>query len=141
MARHATIIGQVEDVFGAAWDVREARPTPHGFAVLLGWPLSAPRGQGGGGPRVIPTAHLADYLCAHRQRPARVALPIGRTAVKRLRKLLDHDWLLDNDQWWHDHSAELLASTLAEFCARHDRSQGAASQWRTTFGSKKYSHG
>ncbi|GAB7024737.1 hypothetical protein [Salidesulfovibrio brasiliensis] len=140
MARRATIIGQAEDISGEAWDVRESRPTPHGFAVLLGWPHSTQRGQGGGGVRVILTPNLADYLAAHCHHPVGIDLPLSRNAVKRLRKMLDLDWTLDNEQWWHDHKADLLASTLADFCERHGKSLGAASQWRAVFGGKRYSH-
>jgi len=140
MARQATIIGQAEDITGAVWDVREERPTPHGFAVLLGWPQSMQRGRGGGGVRTILTPHLADYLAAHKLAPAAVDLPLSRTTIKRLRKLLGQDWTLDNEQWWHDHKEELLTSTLAEFCKRHGKSQGAASHWRAVFGGKRYSH-
>lgn len=140
MTRHATIIGQIKDITGEVWDVREERPTPHGFAVLLGWPRSAQRGQGGGGVRVILTTALADYLAAHQLAPKDMDLPIAANTVKRLRKLLGHDWILDNEQWWHDHKAELLASILTEFCERHGKSQGAASQWRAVFGGKRYSH-
>lgn len=140
MARQATIIGQAEDINGEVWDVREARPTPHGFAVLLGWPQTLQRGPGGGGPRAILTGDLACYLAAHCQAPSGIDLPIGRGAVKRLRKLLDLNWQLDNAQWWHDHKTDLLASTLDDFCQRHGKSQGAASQWRAVFGGKRYSH-
>lgn len=140
MARRATIISQTEDITGEVWDVRESRPTPHGFAVLLGWPRSTQRGQGGGGVRVILTPHLADYLATHCYAPTTIDLPIGRTTVKRLRKALGQEWILDNEQWWHDHKADLLASTLDDFCKRHGKSQGAASQWRAVFGGKRYSH-
>lgn len=140
MARQATIIGQVEDINGEVWDVREARPTPHGFAVLLGWPQSIQRGQGGGGVRVILTPHIADYLAAHCHAPNKIDLPISGTTIKRLRKLLGQDWTLDNEQWWHDHKADLLSSTLTDFCQHHGKSQGAASQWRAVFGGKRYSH-
>jgi hypothetical protein len=108
--------------------------------VLLGWPRSVQRGPGGGSPRAILTPRLADYLAAHCHAPATIDLPISRTTIKRLRKLLGQDWTLDNEQWWHDHKADLLASTLAQFCQRHGKSQGAASQWRAVFGGKRCSH-
>lgn len=102
MARVAIIIDHVADAHGKMWDVREKRPTPHGFDVMLGWPVEQPRGQGGGGPRVIITPDLAAYLEAVRLRPAAVDLPIGRTALKRLRAALGHNWLVDNCRWWQD---------------------------------------
>lgn len=43
MAREAHIIGEAVDIHGTRWDVRERRPTNHGFWVELGWPQGVPR--------------------------------------------------------------------------------------------------
>ncbi|MDR2488755.1 MAG: hypothetical protein LBD42_04610 [Desulfovibrio sp.] len=64
MARHARVMGRTLDYQGVLWDVRESRPTHHRWNVLMGWPAGSPRGQGGGGPRVILTPELAAYLHA-----------------------------------------------------------------------------
>lgn len=130
MARVALIIGQAQDIEGRLWDVREERPTPHGWPVLLGWPRGVSRGRGGGGVRVILTPELADYLVAHRHAPGAMDLPIGRNAIKRLRTILGHHWREDRPEWWAERREDLARLTLEEFCARHGVSQGAASQWR-----------
>ena len=86
MARQAQIIDQIRDYAGNLWDARESRPTPHGWPVLLGWPAGLQRGKGAGGPRVIVTRELAAYLKATRLAPGKIDLPLGRNAIKRLRK-------------------------------------------------------
>ena len=100
MAREATIIGHAQDYKGNSYDVREIRPTPHGFDVLLGWPDSLQRGQGGSGPKVILTTALADFLVATKLAPAEWVLPIGGTTIKRLRRELALNWYRDKGQWW-----------------------------------------
>lgn len=119
----------VLDIWGDAWAVREARGTPLGWDVLLGRP-AADRSRGG--PAVILTPALGAYLEAQRHTPreALVALPIGATALKRLRRLLGHHWRHDRAAWWLERLPDLADLTGAEFAARHGVSEGAASEWR-----------
>jgi len=124
LARVATIIGSANDAWDDAWDVREARPTAHGFEVLLGWPAGA-RGKGYGGPRVIPTRPLVDYLERHRRDAAVWQLPIGRGAIKRLRRLLGHNRYSDADAWWQARLDDLSTMTIEEFASRHNRKHSA----------------
>lgn len=126
MAREALIIGRATDYSGREWDVRESRPTLHGFDLLIGWPRGEPRGKGGRGVSTILSAELARYLSA--ARPRDIDLPIGRTTFKRLRAELGVSWSWD--AWWADRENDLLAMTLEEFCAAHGCSIGAASQRR-----------
>ena len=102
MARQAQIIDQIRDYAGNLWDVRELRPTPHGWPVLLGWPAGLQRGKGTGGPRVIITRELAAYLQNTRLAPGKIDLPLSRNAIKRLRKSLGLNWREDNNAWWED---------------------------------------
>lgn len=127
MAREARIIGTATDYSGQPWDVRERRPTRHGFEVLIGWPQGEARGQGGRGVAVIPTVELARYLAETRQRD--IELPVGLTAVKRLRRELGVRWSWDD--WWAARADDLCSMTLEAFCARHGCSIGAASQRRS----------
>lgn len=131
MARSATIIGDAEDAWGDRWDVRERRPTQHGFDVLLGWPQGLPRGRaGGGGPRVIVTSELAAYVDSVAGTRAPVILPIGTTAIKRLRRLRGLNGSADRAKWWEDRLLDLADLTIARFSARHAVSTGAVSQAR-----------
>lgn len=129
MSRKATILYRAADSLGRLWDVREERPTNHGWPLLLGWPADTPRGQGAGGPRVVPTQELTAYFAAHKLAPSKMDLPIGRTAIKRLRKLFGMDWYKDNAEWWQDHCFELTAP-LEDFAETHGKSLGAASNNR-----------
>lgn len=131
MAREATIIGQITDFFDDLWDIREGRPTPHGWDLLLGWPCGIPRGRGGsGGPRVILTKEVAGYLETVRDSPQKAELPCGRTTIKRLRKLLGHSWFEDNQLWWLDHLDDLASLTTTDFSKKYSKSTGAVSQNR-----------
>ena len=59
MGRKAIILSVEQDWEGNDWDIRERRPTKHGWSVLLGWPSGYPRGRGGiGGPSAILTQPL-----------------------------------------------------------------------------------
>ena len=127
MAREARIIGTTLDVHGNPWDVREYRSTVHGFQIAIGWPQGEFRGRGGRGVAVIPTQALMEYLSATRLRD--VAVPIGLTAVKRLRAGAGIRW--DWDSWWSARADDLRTMTLQQFCARHGCSTGAASQRRS----------
>jgi len=132
MGRKARIIGQVIDAFGDAWDIREERPTSHGFSVYLGWPQAVPRGQGGGGPRTIITRELAAYLESHRHNFKDIDLPLGKTAIKRLRRVLGHHYRQDRALWWEERFKDLISMTVEDFSLKHGVSQGAVSQWRKT---------
>lgn len=117
------------DIWGDPWAVREGRQTALGWDVLLGRPYPT---RGRGGPSAIVTRHLADYLETVRHDPQRaeLALPLGRTAIKRLRRLLGHHWQADRMAWWLDRLPDLADLTGAAFAARYGVSEGAASEWR-----------
>lgn len=132
MAREAKILGRVLDVHGREWEVRERRPAPHGWMLLTGWPAGEPRGKGGRGVATIPTQELIEYLHATRLRD--VDLPIGLTAIKRLRAEHGINW--DWDAWWVERSDDLRSMTLESFCQRHGCSMGAASQRRAALKTK-----
>lgn len=126
MARRATILRQVTDAWGDPWDVREERKTDHGWPLCLGWPLGVERGQGAaGGPRVIVTAELAAHFERHRRAPQGLALPIGNTAIKRIRRLLGHHRQIDAASWWEERISDLADLTIQAFAAQHDCSVGA----------------
>ncbi|MFZ5747177.1 MAG: hypothetical protein ACOY45_05905 [Pseudomonadota bacterium] len=122
--RESLAIDQITDIHERDWLVAEYRPTAHGFRVAIGWPVDA---RGPGNPRVILTAALAEYLQSV-ERPRDIALPITRSTINRLRGDLDlrFDW----DAWWAARARDLETMTLAQFCARHHCSMGAASQRR-----------
>jgi hypothetical protein len=129
MARQAQIIGSATDIDGDQWDVRERRPTKHGWPLEIGWPERDQRGRGGRGVAVIITPQLARYLAETRRKD--IDLPIGITTIKRIRYDLGLRWSWD--EWWTARKEDLLALTLEQFCAKHGCSIGAASQRRRQF--------
>ena len=126
--RESLAIDQIDDIEGCSWLVSEYRPTPHGFAVAVGWPIDA---SGPGGPCVIMTAALAEYLRSA-PRPRDIDLPISRSTIKQLRGALGLSF--DADAWWAARADDLGSMTLAAFCARHGCSIGAASIRRRAMG-------
>ena len=126
LARQATIIDQMTDAFGDEWDVREYRATQHDFVIAFGWPADQLRGAGqAGGPRVIMSEDLVIYLASLRDRPKDIRLPIGRTTLKRLRRILGHHWQIDRATWWESRTEDLSDLTIEQFCALHEVSAGA----------------
>ena len=117
----ATVIGFTTDIDGAAWAVRERRPTRHGFDVELGWPadrVPGPGNKGVGSPRVILTDALARYLRGT-PRNHDIDLPIGHGIVARFRKAVRMDYRTQRARWWDAHLEELKALDAATFAARH----------------------
>ena len=127
MGRKAQIIGQIVDVHGEMWDVRETRETTHGWRLYIGWPHSVERGRGGRGPGTVPTQPLIEYLSTTRAKD--VILPVSRGVITRLRAEHDINW--DWSAWWGERKGDLFALTLEAFCDKHGCSMGAASQRRT----------
>lgn len=121
--------GVILDEWGDEWSVDEERLTTHGWPLMLGRPLL----PGGRRPRQGKTTILTPELAAHlraaadAQRPYDVDLPIHRSVVQRLRKLLGLDWYDMRRVWWEDRAEDLADLTLAEFGRRHDVTQSAAS--------------
>jgi hypothetical protein len=137
MARVALIIDKIEDAWGDEWDVREYRTTDHAFPVSLGWPHGHPRGRGGGGVRVIVTPQLAHHFEEHRLAPGELALPIGNSTIKRIRRLLGHHRQIDRAAWWEERVSDLTDLTIDEFTQKHSVSAGAVANARhALFGHK-----
>lgn len=131
MARIAQIIDTIKDAWGDDWDVREYRQTAHDFEIAFGWPYGSPRGKGGsGGVKVIVTPDLLDHFETYRLSPINLALPIGNTTIKRIRRLLGHHRQIDRAAWWEERIADLADLTLDQFAARHGVSVGAAANAR-----------
>ena len=118
------------DAWGDPWRLEEARPTCHGFEVWLGRPVpqSGPMGRA-----VIVTAELAAYFEAMRVSPGAMTLPIGATAIKRVRRVLGHHRIQDRETWWLDRLEDLHELKTEDFCARHQVSAGAVSQARQAY--------
>lgn len=119
----------VFDVFGDLWLVKTSRPTFLGFEMYLGRPAYF---TGPAGPAIILTDDLVDQFERHRRNPAKLKeiLPIGKTAVTRIRRVLGHHRYQDAELWWLERADDLMRMTIADFCVKHRVSSGAASQAR-----------
>ena len=147
MARKATIIGTSRDFEGFVWDVRESRPTNHGFDLLLGWPFlgaEPQRGKGFGGPRIIPTRELQAYWDGNQlaRDGAIYDLPAGRTALKRVRALFGFNLYLANESWWLDRLSDLADMSGADFSRKHNVCESEVSiAHKSFFGSRQRPNG
>jgi hypothetical protein len=121
MRRNPKILGQVRDVEGSLWDVREIRDTKHGFDLLFGSPEPRLGSYRGGLPRLIATKPLVEYWKANRTRHDGTLfdLPAGRTTLKRLRRHLGFDYHDDLSEFWQERIEDLKTMSAREFAARH----------------------
>ncbi len=106
----------VSDASGGLWEVWDSRVTAHDFAIYLGRaiPITGP-----GGATVILTTDLVGYLERHRRSPDLIDLPISATTVKRLRRVLGHNWYEDGERWWLQRMRDLETLTSADFAVKH----------------------
>ena len=131
MARHAIVVGSVIDFEGRSWDVREFRRTKYGFDLAIGWP-DGRRGKGYGGPALIPTIELIEYWnSAAVRRGAIYDLPMGRTAIKRLRLVLGMNFYEDVEGWWLDRKKDLDSLRGSHFAKKHGAHESEISQAHT----------
>lgn len=117
----------VTDIFGEQWKVLQTLPSAHGFDVYLGVPYPQRRG----GATIIATEGVMEYV--QKTPPRDVSLPVGRGAVKRLRKLLDSpavSRIKTGRAWWEARLDDLCELTLDDFAERHGVSVVAAFKWR-----------
>jgi hypothetical protein len=121
MKRKSTILGQVRDVEGGLWDVRQIRDTKHGFDLLFGSPTPRLGSYRGGLTRLIATQPLIDFWEANRTKHDGVLydLPAGRTTLKRLRHRLGFHYLDDLSEFWKERLEDLAALSVREFAMRH----------------------
>ena len=119
--RDAKILGQVRDVEGSVWDVRQIRDTKHGFDLLFGSPEPRLGSYGGGLPRLIATQPLVDYWEANRTRHDGVLfdLPARRTTLKRVRRRLGFNYHDDLSEFWRERIEDLQTLSAREFARRH----------------------
>ncbi|MDQ2842168.1 MAG: hypothetical protein M3Y72_14235 [Acidobacteriota bacterium] len=118
--RYAAILGQVRDVEGGNWDVRQIRDTKHGFDLLFGSPDDHGSYRGGL-PRLIATQSLVDFWEANRTKRdgANFDLPAGRTTLKRVRRRLGFNCVDDVAEFWMERIEDLESLKPREFAVRH----------------------
>jgi hypothetical protein len=119
--RKFPIIGQIKDVHGAVWDIREVRITKHGFDLHFGNPSDAHGSYYGGLPRLIDTQALHDFWDRNRLKGHGFLfdLPAGRTTLKRARRRMGFNFDHDYEQYWVSLLPDLAALRPRDFAAKH----------------------
>jgi hypothetical protein len=115
-------------------DVRDVRPTKHGFDLLYGsrvYRLTNHRN----GPGLIVTKQLFDYWEANKTKHDGVLfdLPAGRTTLKRARARLGFHYDHDVKNYWTEHLQDLQKLPLREIATRHNVDICVASKRRRDF--------
>jgi len=126
------VCGEVTDVNGDWWDVRDVRDTRHGFDLCFGTPARDHGAYHGGLPRLIATKPLWDFWDANRTQGNGLLydLPAGRTTLKRVRARLGFNFVDDRREFWMERVEDLDALPAREFAARHGVGAKVATNWR-----------
>jgi hypothetical protein len=126
------VCGEVEDVNGIWWGVRDVRVTRHGFDLCFGNPADDYGAWRGGPPSLIATKPLWDFWDANRMKGHGFLfdLPAGRTTLKRLRSKLGFNFKDDTREFWTERIEELGLLPTREFAARHGVVAGVVSARR-----------
>jgi hypothetical protein len=126
------ICGEVKDVDGTLWDVRDVRDTRHGFDLCFGTAANDHGAFRGGPPRLIATEALRDFWEANsiKGHGFLYDLPAGRTTLKRVRKRLGFNQREDTRDFFADHAEDLESLSVREFAARHGIAREVACDWR-----------
>lgn len=133
------VLGEVSDVRGRKWNIREIRPTHHGFELLYGSPHNNNGGYRGGVPRLIVTEELRDFWVVnkHEGHGRLYDLPAGRTTLKRARKALGMNFGNDRLEFWTDRLDDLNSMTAREFADKHEVTRYAVGEWRLRITGKR----
>jgi hypothetical protein len=126
------ITGQVRDVDGDCWNIRDVRTTRHGFDLYFGTPENNHGAYRGGLPRLIATQALCDFWEANQTKGHGFLfdLPAGATTLKRLRSRLGFNFRDDTREFWTARKEDLDSLRAREFAARHGVRREVAVDWR-----------
>jgi hypothetical protein len=137
-------LGEIRDLDNTVWDVREIRPTKHGFDMLYGTRTLGRGVLSGGKPRLIATIDLMEFWSVNGTRRDGILfdLPEGHRALDSMRAQLGFNFLEATHAFWNDRIDDLRSLPAKEFAARHGVSQSAAMSRRyRLFGSTKRPRG
>jgi hypothetical protein len=116
------ILGQIADVDGTVWDIRDTRATKHGFDLMFGSAANDHGAYNGGPPRLICTKELHDFWDHNRLKGNGFLfnLPAGRTTLKRLRRRFRFNFDRDTEKFWTDHKEDLKSLKPREFARKYN---------------------
>lgn len=121
-------LGEITDLQGTVWDVREIRPTKHNFDIYYGTPTSDCGAFRGRKPHLIASVNLLEFWHANctRGRGFLFDLPAGYSTLKSLRARVGFSFRDDVDAFWEDRTDDLMSLSSNQFAARHGVSRGSA---------------
>lgn len=126
------VVGRVKDFNKAEWNLREVRPTKHGFDLCFGTPRSTYYGPYCGAPKLIVTKALRDYW--HRNRTKKLHffldLPATSSSLNLTLRRLRFFHREDVKAFWKDRIEDLGTLSTREFAAKHGVTPAAAFEWR-----------
>lgn len=127
------ILGQLRDVEGTVWDIRDVRPTKHGFDLMFGNKTLDHGPNWIGLPRLICTKELYDFWDQNRVKGEGFlfSLPAGRTTLKRLRKRYRFNFDNDVDKLWQDRLEDLKSMKPRDFAKKYEIKLSQAFDRRT----------
>jgi hypothetical protein len=130
--RRYPITGQVKDVDGDSWDIRDVRTTKHGFDLYFGTPENNHGAYRGGPARLIATQALCDFWEANQIKGHGFLfdLPAGATTLKRLRRRLGFNFRTDTREFYSDRREDLDSLPPREFATKHGVGPLVAFDWR-----------
>jgi hypothetical protein len=126
------VCGEVKDVDGTLWDVRDVRDTRHGFDLCFGTPANDHGAFPGGPPRLIATEALRDFWEANQIKGHGFLydLPAGRSTLKRVRRRLGFNYRDDTREFFADRAGDLESLSVRDFAATHGIAPEVAGDWR-----------
>jgi hypothetical protein len=125
MRKHPKL-GEVTDFYGELWDIRQIRPTHHGFDAFYG--SRASQRDLTSNLHLIPTPELHHFWDMNRAKPNGLIydLPAGRTTLKRARKKLGFNFPEEVTEFWTNRVDDLQSLSAHEFVEKHGVTHCAA---------------
>ena len=119
-----------EDAWGGIWDVGRS-DAGDGIDWLRGWPAEWSKRRGA---TIIITPDVKTWVEAHPRnavsRDTLAQVPIGKTAMQRLRRELGIDRSGAAEAWWTERMDDLLTSSNVDFAVKYSVCDNSVSVWR-----------
>ena len=123
---------QIIDVVGSVWNIRQSRPSKHGFPLLFGYPAFTPsyRRKPAGKYHLIATPALLKYWQNCPQKNEDIFdLPAGASTLARLRQSLRRKFVSLQLAPQRQQGAQTSMRAIRDFAARFDVSLEEAQDW------------
>jgi hypothetical protein len=131
--RKYPVIGQVRDVDGSSWDIRDVRATKYGFDLLWGTPEPGPGAPPRNWLQLILTKELRDFWSENKTKHKGFLcdLPAANSTLNHARKRLGFKWPEDVAKFWTEHIKDLRMLRPRQFEAKYGMDRGDICYWRS----------